>query len=331
MFVSTRGSVGWAMKVLARSLHCLRDCMPTREIKMGRWWLTRKRSYLFAAGYAMFAALLFTAFVTTTFPYADTLSALLEPMNLRLVCQRQDMRLPFGARLQNVQLISTTNQQSMLQSSSVMLTPSIMWFILGRPCLKISARVFGGVMDVSLRRGTESTFIDFKLDSLDLALMNRDWPNLWILTAGTQEDGATDTSGFAIGGELSARGSAQIMRQDITRSSGGILLVGHNIKAVLVNGLPPVELGATRAKLVLDQGLAMLQEVKAYGPDGDLAANGRVQLAQDIAHSLVQITFSLKPSARAKSAFGLFFRMLPHDPNDGPFYLQGLLGSLSLS
>jgi hypothetical protein len=48
---------------------------------------------LAAAGYGISAAILFVAFVITTFPYTDTLSAMLEPMNRSVVCQHQQMRI----------------------------------------------------------------------------------------------------------------------------------------------------------------------------------------------------------------------------------------------
>jgi type II secretion system protein N len=298
---------------------------------MGPWRPTRKRSYLHPAGYGIFAATLFAAFITTSFPYADTLSALLEPMELKMVCQRQDIKFPVGARLENVQLISTANRQSLLQSPSVTVAPGIMWFILGQPCLEIRAQIFGGLIDVILRQRAGSTLVDFKLESLDLALINRDKRNLQIQTAGNDEDGWAYKFGVVMSGELSGRGSAQLMRRGIIGNNARILLLGHDIKASLVDGLPPIEFGVARAKVAVDQDLAILQEATAYGRDGDLAASGRLQIAQDIVHSFVQLTLSMRPSAKARTAFGLFFKMLPHDPNEGPFFLQGMLASPSLS
>jgi hypothetical protein len=279
---------------------------------MGPWRPTRKRSYLHPAGYGIFAATLFAAFITTSFPYADTLSALLEPMKLKMVCERQDIKFPVGARLENVQLISTANRQSLLQSPSVTVAPSIMWFILGQPCLEIRAQIFGGLIDVILRQHAGSTLVDFKLESLDLALINRDKRNLQIQTAGNDEDGWAYKFGVVMSGELSGRGSAQLMRRGIIGNNARILLLGHDIKASLVDGLPPIEFGVARAKVAVDQ-------------------SGRLQIAQDIVHSFVQLTLSMKPSAKARTAFGLFFKMLPHDPNEGPFFLQGMLASPSLS
>jgi type II secretion system protein N len=292
--------------------------------------LTLKRSYLRAAGYGLFAAILFAAFITMSFPYADTLSALLEPMNLRMVCEGQDLKFPVGARLKNVQLISMASRQSLLQSRSVTVAPGIMWLILGQPCVEIRAQIFGGLVDLTLRQREESTFVDFKLESLDLALTNGDEPSLRTRAGGSQEDGAGNRLGIAMSGEVSGSGSAQLMRRGIV-GSASILLLGHDIKTVLVQGLPPVEFDVVRARMAIDRGAAIIQEVKAYGLDGYLAASGRVQMAQDIAQSFVQLTLSLKPSVKARSAFGLFFKMLPHDPNEGPFYLQGTLASPSIS
>jgi type II secretion system protein N len=121
------------------------------------------------------------------------------------------------------------------------------------------------------------------------------------------------------------------MGPDIIAGSASIMLFGRDVRAMPVNALPPLELGAVRVKLVLEQGVATLQDVSAKGSDGDLTANGTVAIAQDIAQSTIQLTLSLRPSAKAWAGFGFFLHMLPHSPNQGPYHLQGMLRSPSLS
>src|SRR5215469_4483669 len=74
---------------------------------------------LWMAGYVIFAAILFVAFVSISFPYTDTISALLAPMGVKVVSARQAMNFPIGARLENVRLISGATDQLLLQISEL--------------------------------------------------------------------------------------------------------------------------------------------------------------------------------------------------------------------
>ena len=283
------------------------------------------------AGYGVFAAILFVAFVTTSFPYADTISALLAPMNLKVVFQRQAMKFPVGARFDHVRLISTANEQSLLQSPNVTISPGLAWFFLGQPCLEVRAQIFGGVVDATVRQRAGSTVIDFELESLNLALMGGGEPNLGMQAAGDEEGGAPPQHGVVLSGELSGHGSAQLTGPEIIADTASIILHGREVKAMLVNGLPPLELGVVGGKVLLEHGVATLLDVTAYGSDGAFSAKGRIQVRQDIAHSFIQFTFSLTPTAKGRAGFGFFLNMLPHAPNEGPYHLQGMLTSPSLS
>jgi hypothetical protein len=134
-----------------------------------------------------------------------------------------------------------------------------------------------------------------------------------------------------LSGELSGRGSVELIGSDIIAASASMILLARNVKAELLSGLPPLELGVLRGKMVLEQGVATLQDVRAYGSDGDLTANGRVQVAHDIALSTIQLTLSLSPTAKGRAGFGFLLNMLPHAPSEGPYHLQGVLMSPSLS
>src|SRR5712692_2088051 len=122
-----------------------RSAVPMRE----RCWML--------AGYGVFAAILFVAFITASFPYADTISALVAPMRLKVVFQKQEMNFPIGARLQNVRLVSIANEQLLLQSPDVTVAPGVAWLLLGRPCLRIRARIYGGVVDATVRQHAQAT------------------------------------------------------------------------------------------------------------------------------------------------------------------------------
>jgi type II secretion system protein N len=289
------------------------------------------RSRLVLGGYGFFAAILFVVFVSTSFPYADTISAVLAPMSMKVVFQRQSVKFPIGAQFENVQLISSANEQSLLSSPYVTVSPGLGWFLLGQPCLEVQSKIFGGVIDATVRERARSLLLDFDLESLNLALIGRDEPDLRMQAVRDEEGGAPYRIGIALSGLISGRGSAQLMGPDLVGDTATIVFLGRDVKAVLVNGLPPLELGVVRGKVLLEQGAATLQDVRAYGSDADLAANGKVQVKQDIAHSFIQLTLSLRPTAKGRAGFGLLLNLLPHAPSDGPYHVQGLLASPSLS
>jgi type II secretion system protein N len=281
---------------------------------------------LLLAGYGVFAAILFVAFVTATFPYADTISALVAPMRMKVVFQEQEMRFPIGARLENVRLISIANEQVLLQSPDVTVSPGVGWFFLGRPSLRIRAQIYGGAVDATVHQSARAAIVDFELESLNLAQMSRG--------VGEPKDRAQaegNQLGVALSGELSGSGSAQVMGPDIIEGHASMILLGRHVEAEIVNGLPPLDLGVIHGRVLLEQGVATLQHLRAYGSDGDLEANGEIQLAPDLAKSTVRLTVSLTPTAEGRASFGLFLNMLPHAPGDGPYHVQGALTSLSVS
>ena len=284
-----------------------------------------------AAGYSIFAAVVFAVCFVASFPYSDTISAILGPTGLKLVSQDQRSNFPFGARLENVSLVSSDGH-FLLRSPEVNLSPSLLWFLLGQPCLKISAQVYRGEIDSTIRQHSRSVILEFKFESLDLAQLIR--------TAGLpkpegqalyDEQGAASEMGSAFSGRVSGRGGVELRRMDIFGSNGSIILSGHNVKAVLADGMPPVELGSVRGNLRLERGVATLENVRAVGADGTLEVDGIVQVAPDFTHSIVQLTLSLRPSARGRASFGPLLNMLPHAPADGPYHIQGALSSPSLT
>jgi type II secretion system protein N len=270
----------------------------------GRWTLI---------AYGIFAGILFLSFVTASFPYADTISAMLAPMKLRVVFQSQSMNFPIGARLQNVRLISTASQQLLLQSPDVTVMPRLAWFFVGHPCLRVRARIYGGFVDATVRQRQQAVDVDFAFASLNLA-----------------STGELQQLRGALTGELSGIGSAHLAH-DITAGSASMILRGYNVKLVLVHGLPPLELGAINGKVALRQGTLTLRDVTGRGSDCDLEASGDIQLARTAATSTIKLNLSLAPSTAGRARFGPLLNMLPHPPEEGPYHLEGRLISPSVS
>jgi type II secretion system protein N len=283
------------------------------------------RTGLHLIGYGIFAATLFFALITATFPYAETISSLLAPMGLNVIFQRQAMNFPIGARLWNVKLISA-DQRLLIQSPDLTIAPLIARFFLGQLCLNVRARIFGGVIDVSVRgRAQSGTILGFHFDSLNVAQMSS------VTGEANLPPGAADTGeapyslGAILSGELSGSGSAQLMGPDIITARADVILFGRDIKAVIANGLPPLELGMVTGSIVLDHGIVTLKNVRTYGRYGDLGANGEIYLGSDLANSILHLTLWLKPTPSARATFGMLLNMLPHSPGTGPYYVEGAL------
>jgi type II secretion system protein N len=282
------------------------------------------------AGYGIFAVVLFIGFLIANFPYADTVAVLVAPLRMKVVFQRQAMNFPIGVRLEGVRLLSTPNEQLLLQSPELIVEPRLGWLFLGRPSLRIYAQIYGGVLDANVYRSGGAVVIDYELQSLDLAQMI---PGAGERTVPAQtEDGNTPQRlGVTLTGELSGSGLAQMTGPDIIASRASMILLGRHVRAVIVNGLPPLDLDVIRAKMLLAQGVATLQGVRAYGSDGGLEMNGRIQLAPDITHSTMQLTISLTPTPKGRASFGLLLNMLPHAPGAGPYHVEGVVTSPSVS
>jgi type II secretion system protein N len=283
---------------------------------------------LLLAGYGVLAAILFVAFLTASFPYAETISALAAPLRMKVVFQQQEMNFPSGARLENVRLISMANERLLLQSPDVQVSPVLVWFLLGRPGVRIRAQIYGGVVDATVQQSARAINVDFELESLNLALMSQRVGE----PKQAEDDEDTPTLlGIALTGELSGNGSAQMIGADFSSGRASVILSARHVEAAIINGLPPLDLGVVSGEVKLEQGVATLQDIKADGSDGELEVNGEIQLAPDITNSTMQLTVSLTPSAQGRASSGLLLKMLPHAPSDGPYHVQGALTSLSVS
>jgi type II secretion system protein N len=285
---------------------------------------------LIRAAYGAFAGLLFVAFVTASFPYAEIFSALLAPMKMKVVFQRQTISFPIGARLEDVRLISAADQQLLLESPEITVLPCA-WFVLGQPSLRLRAHVWGGRIDATVRQRSRNILVGFRLNSLNLAQMSAPPDGRLRDAKGDQLSVAPDQLGVLLGGALSGEGSAQLIGPNIIAGKGSITIRARGVTATLVNGLPALELGVLQGRVLFEQGVASLQDLEANGSDGVLTANGEIRIATNLAQSLVELTLWLRPIARAQASFGPLLNLLPHPPNEGPYHLSGPLTSPSLS
>jgi type II secretion system protein N len=271
----------------------------------------RRRAWLVVAA-AVAALLLFAAFLIASFPYNDTVSALLSPYQLKLIYAAQRQRLPLGVELEDASLISTATapNQTILDSPSVALTPTLGSLLFGDPGLRVRAALYAGTVAATVHRDAGAVNLAFALDSLDLARC-----------APLQQLGAIVT------GTLSGAGTAQLRGPGLDDNPGESNLIGRDLTFALTRSFPPLHLGTLTGRLILADGTLTFQEIETHSIDLDAKADGAIQLAPDPADSTIAARVYLTPTASGRAHFGLFLNMLPHSPSAGPYDLRGpLLG-----
>ena len=286
-----------------------------------------------SVGYCALALILFAAFITASLPYDEAISALVAPMRMKVVFERQRLNFPLGARLQNVNLISTVNQQLLLHSPEIDISLGVAWPVLTRPRLRVRGQIFGGMFDATIRPSERIALMDYKLDGIDLALLNRAANAPKNLVQATRAEEASDWNqfGFDLSGRLSGSGLAQVAGSDIIANRASMILDGRDVKATLVNGLPPLQFSVVHGSLLLENGVVSIKDVRAHGPDGDLKANGLIHLSPKVPESTIQLDVSVMPTDQGRASFGPLLNLLPHAPSDVPYHLEGALTFPSVS
>jgi type II secretion system protein N len=265
---------------------------------------------------ALCAGLAFAAFVVASFPYDETISTMLAPYQLRLEYQQQHLRLPFGARLEGVNLVSTGTAPNhlLLQSAAIDVAPTLAALFLGRPAVRLSAQLYGGTVHATLVREAGAITVNFRARAVSLTASQ-----------------PLRQFNASIGGTLSAAGSAQINGADLAENRGSATVDGRDVSVEITQGFPWIHLGAVSGKLVLENAIVRFADVETRGGDVLSKADGEIQLLSDLADSPLVAKVYLAPTASGRAHFGLFFNMLPHPPSEGPYYVRGPLGSPSIS
>ena len=277
---------------------------------------SNSRRILLGAAYVTFGAALFITFLADMFPYGETISAMLKPLNLRLVYREQRMHFPIGAKLADVNLLSTSGPyQTVVRSPDVILAPTIGSLLLGRPGLRVRAQIYGGSVGATIYQRKTSASVDFTMASLSLALVE-----------------PLRQLNVQLGGTLSGAGTAEMIENaDLSRDAAQLALEGADITIKALDGLPPIRLGAVAGVAALSDGRITLNSLEAHGDDAAISARGTIQLAPEPAESIVDLTVALTPTPAGRDRFGMLIGMLPHPPSRGPYYISGPLMAPSMN
>ncbi len=263
--------------------------------------------------YALIGALVFVSFLVATFPYSVTLSSLLAPCNIRIRYANQRMSPPFGARLDDVALISTAagRDRVVLNSPSVVLTPTLASLLLGRPGIRVRADLFGGRVRVTIRRALNKTDFAFDATSIQVAAIR-----------------GLPLYGAQVAGAVAAAGNATLAGPALPDANGRATLAGDHLTVSIASGMAPVRIGVLSGALELAGGVVKLNDVETHGADLNMKADGEIQLGLTPDESQINVTLYLEPTRSGRDHFGFFLHLLPHPPADGtPYTIGGTLAA----
>jgi type II secretion system protein N len=262
--------------------------------------------------YGVFGLAVFVTFVAASFPYSDALSSLLAPYQMKLVYESQHMNMPIGARLEDVRLLSTIGSapQLILSSPDVTLAPALGSLLLGRPAISVSADLYGGNVSATIYQRAGATNLSFVLSALSLAQSEP------LRELGTKLDG-----------NVSGIGTAELKSPLLPDNTARITLDSRDVVVEIVDGAPPIRLGTVSGIISLQDGVVTMHDVEAHGGDLEVKAEGTLRLDPDIEESDVEMQLSLVPTPSGREHFGLFLKMLPHPPEEGPYDVSGPLMS----
>lgn len=262
------------------------------------------------------ALVVLAASLIASFPYNVTVSRMLAPYQLRLVYQNQRLNLPIGVRLEHVSLLSTTDAtgRPLIESSSVSLEPAFSSLFSGHTGLYLSAQIFGGTLVARLAQASNTVEVKFQAQDISLPAAGQLVP-----------------AGVALNGTLSGDGFAKIHGSSLLDEGGQVSLAGKGVTLRVMEGFPMIDLGDVNGRVALQNGVLIFDDVETHGGDVDSRVDGIIRLAPDPALSTIDARVALTPTQAGHDHFGLFFHMLPHPPEQGPYYVRGSLRDPSIT
>jgi type II secretion system protein N len=278
------------------------------ELMTAEFWRTRRLETAYGAA----AAVVFLLVLVATFPYTQTVRAVLEPMGLSVTSTGQHYSFPFGARLDNVRVRSMTSPHAPLlfEGESLRIAPSILWTLLLRPGISTKANAYGGTISISAHRSGSATAVSFNTIGVKVG-----------------EYGELKRLGFTIGGAMSGAGSLMISPDNIADDSGSVSLDITGLSISAPGGGPAVKLGDAHAQLSLDRGIVKIEQLKNKGGDIAVDGSGTIRLTPDWTQSPLAMRLTLVPTPQARQKLRFLMGMLPHPPGTRPYTLRGTLGA----
>ncbi len=274
------------------------------------------RAHRDALLYAGFGALVFIASLAATFPYTATLAALLRPLRLGFSSSGQAISLPLGASLSDVRLVSLEPSSPFeIESPDVTLAPALGALLLGRPGVRVHARIYGGALRATVYRSGAKIGVRFALSDMGLARI-----------------AALRETGINVVGRVSGDGSAKLATADASAASGTFAFRTADLSLQIASGFAPIRLGKVEGEARLSPGGALrISSLTGQGPDGAIDGHGTIRLGPDARQSRIDFALTIQPSAEGRRRLGVLFGLLPHPPDARPYLLSGPLLAPSMS
>ncbi len=274
------------------------------------------REHRSAIIYSAFGAAVFIASLAATFPYAATLTALLQPLSLGFSSSSQGINLPLGAALSDVRVVSLQPSSPFeIESPDVTLAPALGALLLGEPGVRVHAQLYGGALRATVYRKGAETGVSFKLSDMGLARM-----------------AALRAFGGNVLGRISGGGWAELASNDTAATTGEFNFRTADFTIQVAEGFAPIRLGKVVGSLKLARGGALrVSKLSGHGPDGAIQGQGTIRLGPDARQSRIDFALMIEPSAEGRKRLGVLFGLLPHPPDARAYLLSGPLLTPSIS
>jgi len=272
------------------------------------------REHAIQIAYVAAGAILFVTFLFATFPYAEAISGVLQPMGLRLGSRESGISFPIGIKMTGVSLDSIIDGRAVFQSDRLRITPSLLAMLIGSPGVKVHADAYGGKLELRARRSGDATSLSFSGSDLHLERYT-----------------ALRALGLNLGGAFSGDGDFLISQQGVAADHGEINLAAADALLRLFPGSPPIKIGNLIATIKLNKGKLTFEKVDTHGGDLTISGRGVIELEPYLPDSGVAIRFQLDTTPVGRARLGILLNFLPHPPNSTPYFIHGTLGAPALS
>jgi type II secretion system protein N len=266
--------------------------------------------------YFAFGAAVFIASLAATFPYAATLTALLQPLSLAFSSSSQGLSLPLGAALSDVRVVSLEPASPFeIESPDVTLAPALGALLLGEPGVRVHAQLYGGALSATLYRTGAKIGVSFAVSDMGLARL-----------------AALRALGGSVLGRISGGGWAELASNNAAATTGELNFRTADLTIQVAEGFAPIRLGQVDGALKLARGGALrVSKLSGHGPDGEIQGQGTIRVGSDAKQSRIDFELTIEPSAEGRRRLGVLFGLLPHPPGSQPYMLSGPLLTPSIS
>jgi type II secretion system protein N len=248
-----------------------------------------------------FGLCIFVIVFYVSLPYVrfkDYMASRLVGSGYELEAKHAGPSLGLGMTLKEVSLVSQPSgdaKPTRILIDKATLSVSLLSYLVGTKSYSIDARVFGGDVAVKLKMGKSETSVQAHATEIDLAELP------WVKNA----------INLPLSGRFELKLDLGLPQQRPSEAKGSLtwscaacalgdgkakLVIASNPLLAEGLGLPKIRLGDFAGKVVIDKGLARLQNVQFKSQDLEATIEGEIHLAQPIATSHVDLYVRFKLS-----------------------------------